>query len=164
MTAAARLTADSLPALPPETIRLNFRPGVARADWEQLYSPTLEQILQAACRALSIAPARLEIEAPQPKEGGGDLPALKPGTRSGWILGPARGEDGRTEFRRLCRIDGVSAAWLSIALGRLQASGWLPPPALQSVRQARTPDQADLKRRQGHPLTPAEQALLTEIR
>jgi hypothetical protein len=154
MTAVARLTTDSLPALPPETIRLNFRPGVARADWEQLYSPTLEQILQAACRALSIAPARLEIEAT-----GGDLPGLKPGTRSGWILGPAQDAAGRTEFRRLCRIDGVTAAWLTIALGRLQASGWLPP----AVRQARTPDQADLKRRQGHTLTPAEQALLTEI-
>ena len=160
MTAAARpsperLTADSLPSLPAETIQLTFRPRVARVAWEQLHSPTLDQVLQAACRALAIAPARLEIE-----ETGGDLPALKPGTRSGWILGPAQGEDGRTEFRRLCRIDGVSAAWLTIALGRLQASGWLPP----AVRQARTPDQADLKRRQGHALTPAEQALLTEIR
>jgi len=149
VTAAARLTADSLPSLPAETITLTFRPGVSRVAWEQLTSPGLVQIVQAASRALRLVPAQLEIE-----PHGGDLPALKPGTRSAWILGPARHSDGRTEIRRLCRIDGVSAPWLEIALRAVQASGWQP---------ARTPDQADLKRRQGQPLTPAEQALLSEI-
>jgi hypothetical protein len=119
--------AAGLPGLPADLpsrqdarpVALRYRPGAAAVLWDELSDPTLRQVVQALCRALTVQPAALAFAAHDQAAATGD---------GAWVM--TREREDAPPGPRLCRVFGLTAGWLTAGRDQLIDSGWRfnPPP------------------------------------
>lgn len=128
MTPAARpdpaadlIAAFADPARRPMPVRVQYRPPAPVTE-ACFTDPDILDVARAICRVLDLAPAQLE---PAPGDWGPaagaperERAAAQVRLNGCWVLDPSG--------RRVARVLGVTAPWLTIALNVLAGRGWRP--------------------------------------